>query len=154
MKAERIRIGLFHALGVGLAAVAMGGAIGAMSLPEYGPLLQIDVGSAIIGISLLAGIALGLQTSDEEPAGVILRTFLASLGAIAMVAATILAPMIAGVVTTLDAVDASGSARLGLIFTALFIVPIHVLGGVIGFGLADSLAPAAYGESKGRLEGG
>lgn len=154
MKADRIRIGLFHALGVLLAAVSMGGIVGAASLPEYGPLLRIDVGSAIIGVSLLAGIALGLQTSDEEPSGVILRTFLASVGAIALVAVTILAPMLAGVAPTLDAVDSSGSTRLGLIFTALFIVPIHVLGGVIGFGLADFFAPAEYSGSRGRLEGG
>lgn len=130
----------------------MGTLIGIASLPEYGPLVQIEMGTAIIAVSLITGIALGLQVSEEEPSGLILRTFLASLGAIAIVAVTVLAPMLAGVVPTLDVVAPSGSARLGALFTALFIVPVHILGGVIGFGLADLFAPAQFGGRKGRLE--
>lgn len=148
-----MRVVLFHALGVILSAVSMGALVGVASLPEYGPLLQIEVGSAIIGVSFIAGIALGLQTSEDEPAGLILRTFLASVGAITIVVLTVLAPMLAGVVPTLDVVGPSGSARLGAVVAALFIVPIHILGGVIGFGLADLFAPAQVGGLRGRLEG-
>ncbi len=152
MKADPVWRGLSQGFGVLFAACAMGTVVGVANLPEYGPLLRLDVGTAIIGVSLLAGIALGLMSDDEEPSGLILRTFLASIGAVAIVAVTVLAPVFAGVVPSLDVLGPPGSARLAAVFTALFVLPIHVLGGVIGFALADSFAPSQLGGSQGRLE--
>src|SRR3989304_5101424 len=130
---DRLRRPLADAFFIVLAAIAMGTFVGAANFPDYGPLVALDVGTVIIGVSLVAGVALGLRIPDEEPQAVVLHAFASGLGAIVIVMVPAFAPLLAGVIPSLDVLGSSGSARLAFLFTALFIVPIHVVGSVIGY---------------------
>lgn len=130
-----------------LAGIAIGTFVAVAGFSDYGPLVGLEMGSTIIGVSLVGGVLLGLLSRDEEPGPLILRAFLASVIAIAMVALTVLAPVLAGVLSSLEDLGSSGTSRLALIFTSLFIVPMVVVGAMIGYALADYFAPA-------RMDGG
>lgn len=145
---ERLRRTLADAFFIVLAAIAMGTFVSAANFTDYGPLVALDVGTVIIGVSLVAGVALGLRIPEEEPQAVVLHAFASGLGAIAIVMVTIFAPILAGVIPSLEVLGSSGSARLAFLFTALFIVPIHVVGSVIGYALSDLLAPSRFGGGR------
>lgn len=109
----------------------------------YGPILPLGIGETILGVPLLVGIALGLLFHRSEPQALVLRGFVACGGAIALVVLTLYAPVLAGIVPSLSDLGSEDAARLASIFTALFIIPVHLLGNVIGRGIAEVFPPAA-----------
>ena len=125
------------ALWVFLAAVTTGTFVATANLADYRPVAVLDVGATIIGISLLVGAALGVLHAREEPETLILKSFVASLTAIVIVGLTVYAPVLAGTVADLEELGTGGLARLASIFTALFIVPVQLVGSIIGLALAD-----------------
>ena len=145
---ESLQKSLVDTLLVVAAAIALGTLVAAANFVDYGPLIVLDVGTVIIGVSLVTGMALGLRATDEDPQILILRAFASGLGAIAIVMTTVFAPILAGVIPSLDVLGSSGSTRLAFLFTSLFIVPIHVVGAVIGHALSDFLAPAQFGGGR------
>ena len=109
----------------------------------YGPILQLGIGETILAVPLLVGIALGLLFHRAEPPALVLRGFLACAGAIALIVVTLYAPVLAGIVPSLADLGSGDAARLGSLFTAFFIIPVHLLGNVVGRGIAEVFPPAA-----------
>jgi len=136
---QRDRLGryLLEAACVALAAVTMGTLIGISHLADYGPAAALDVGATTILAPLVTGVALGLLLTAAEPQPVILRGFAASLGAIVFVGVTLFAPVWAGAAPGLESLGTRDLARLAALFTSLFIVPVHLMGNVIGLALQD-----------------
>ena len=91
-----------------------------------------------------AGIAIGLRLQDAEPQFLVLAGFVASSIAIVIVVLSVYAPVFAGVVPSLEALGPSDSARAVIIFASLFLIPIHLVGCVAGYALADFLAPEGF----------
>lgn len=125
-----------------LGAVAMGTLVAVAHFADYRPIVALGVGETVLAVPLLVGIGLGLLFYRDEPQALMFKGFLACLGAILLVTATVLLPVSAGIVSGLGDLGASDSARIGALFTALFIIPIHLLGNVIGRGIAELLPPA------------
>ncbi len=111
---------------------------------DYGVPVPFDVGEAIIGVPILAGIAVGLASSRAEPQALVVKGFAASLGAIALVFVTVFAPVLSGVVGSLDDIGVSESTRIVSLIASLFIIPVHLLGSMIGYALAE-VFPRARG---------
>ncbi len=126
-----------------LAAVAMGTFVAVAHYSAYGPMVPLGVGETILAVPLLVGIALGLLFHKTEPPALVLRGFLACAGAILLIFVTLYAPVFAGVVPSLADLGSEDAARLASVFTALFILPIHLLGNVIGRGIAEVFPPTA-----------
>lgn len=120
-----------------MASVTMGTFVAVAHFADYGPMVTFDVGETVIGIPLIVGIVLGLLLSDDEPQSLVFKGFGASLGAIVIVAFTVYAPVLANVVQNLDDLGVAETARLASLFISLFIVPIHLVGNVIGRGVAE-----------------
>lgn len=144
MSGERLRQRLLTSLWVALAAVTMGTFVTVAHYAAYGPILTLGVGETILAVPLLVGTALGLLFYRSEPPALIFRGLVACAGAIAFVVLTVYAPVLAGIVPSLADLGGEDAARLASIFTALFIVPVHLLGNVIGRGVAE-VFPAAAG---------
>lgn len=128
---------------VTLAAVTMGTFVTVAHYATYGPILQLGIGETILAVPLLVGIALGLLFHRTEPSALVLRGFVACAGAIVLIVVTLYAPVLAGIAPSLADLGSDDAARLGSIFTALFIIPVHLLGNVVGRGIAEVFPPAA-----------
>lgn len=135
---------LVDILWIALTSVTMGTFVAIPHFLDYGPLLVFDVGAAVIGIGLVAGVVLGFLLAEDEIQYIVLKGFLACLGAIAVIAITVYAPVFAGVVSNLSDLGSSQPARLASLFVALFLVPIHLVGNVIGAALAEMLFPGRF----------
>ncbi len=133
---------LQDALWLSLDATTMGTFVAVAHYADYNPLIPIGVGETILGIPLLTGLALGLLLRKDEPQAIALKGFLACIGAMIFVVLTVYLPVLAGIVTSLGDLGPTDSARIGALFTSLFIIPIHLLGTMIGRGLAE-LFPSA-----------
>ncbi len=142
MRRDELRARLLDAVWVALAALAMGTFVTVAHYATYGPMLPLGIGETILAVPLLVGIALGLLFRTAEPAALIFRGFVACAGAIALIAVTLYAPVLAGTVPSLADLGTEDAARLGSIFTALFIIPVHLLGNVIGRGIAEAFPPS------------
>ena len=125
MDREIVRRGLIEAVFVVLAGFSMGALVVVANFAEYGLWLSLDVGGTIIFVALAAGIV-------------------ASSIAIVIVVLSVYAPVFAGVVPSLEALGPSDSARAVIIFASLFLIPIHLVGCVAGYALADFLAPEGF----------
>ncbi len=124
-----------------LAGFAMGTLVAAASLATYGSLATLDFGATVIFIGLLAGMAVGVRLRASEPQVLVIAGFVASSFAILIVVLSIYAPVFAGVVPGLEALGSTDTARVAYLFASLFLIPIHLVGCVIGYALADFLAP-------------
>ncbi len=129
---------LIEAVFVVLAGFSMGTLVAVANFADYGLLLSLDVGGTIIFVALAAGIAIGLRLRDVEPQYLVLAGFVGSSMAIVIVLISVFAPVFAGVVPALGPSD---SARAVIIFVSLFLIPLHLVGCVAGYALADFLAP-------------
>ena len=119
----------------------MGTLVVVANFSDYGLWLSLDVGGTIIFVALAAGIAIGLRLRDTEPQFLVLAGFVASSIAIGIVVISVYAPVFAGVIPGLEALGPSDSARAVIIFVSLFLIPLHLVGCVVGYALADFLAP-------------
>lgn len=128
---------------VTLAAVTMGTFVTVAHYATYGPMVELGIGETILAVPLLVGIALGLIFHRAEPPALILRGFVACAGAIVLIVLTLFAPVLAGIAPSLADLGSEDAARLGSVFTGLFIIPIHLLGNVIGRGVAEVFPPSA-----------
>jgi len=144
MDRELVRRGLIEAVFVVLAGFSMGALVVVANFADYGLWLSLDVGGTIIFVALAAGIAIGLRLQDAEPQFLVLAGFVASSIAIVIVVLSVYAPVFAGVVPSLEALGPSDSARAVIIFASLFLIPIHLVGCVAGYALADFLAPEGF----------
>ncbi len=142
MQREVLRRGLTEVMFVILGGVSMGTFVAVANFADYGALLTLDVGATIILVALATGIATGLRLRVAEPQYLVVAGFLGSLIAIVIVVLSVYAPVFAGVVPGLEALGPSDSARAVIIFVSLFLIPIHIVGCVVGYALGDSLAPA------------
>jgi len=142
MRREVLRRGIVEALFVILAGVSMGTLVVVANFADYGALLTLDFGATIIFVALATGIAIGLRLHATEPQYLVVAGFLGSLTAIVIVSLSVYAPVFAGAVPGLEALGPSDSARAVIIFASLFLIPIHIVGCVVGYALADFLAPA------------
>ena len=138
-------------LWVAAAAVTMGTFIAVAHFADYGPAVSLDTGGTVIGIPLVTGIAMGVLLAHDEPQSLVLMGFISSLGAIAIVGLTLYAPVLAGVVPRLDELGTGELARLASLLTSLFIVPIHLVGNVIGYGLEEVFPSSAHGVRRWRF---
>jgi len=141
MDRELVRRGLIESIFVVLAGFSMGTLVVVANFADYGLLLSLDVGATIIFVALGAGIAIGLRLRDAEPQYLVLAGFVGSSIAIVIVVISVYAPVFAGVVPGLEVLGPSDSARAVIIFVSLFLIPIHLVGCVVGYALADFLAP-------------
>ncbi len=141
MDRKLVRRGLIEASFVVLAGFSMGTLVVVANFVDYGLWLSLDVGGTIIFVSLAAGIAIGLRLRDAEPQFLVLAGFVASSIAIVIVVLSVFAPVFAGVIPSLEALGPSDSARAVIIFASLFLIPLHLVGCVAGYALADFLAP-------------
>lgn len=144
MRLDVIRRGILDVAFVVLAAVSMGTLVAVANFADYGPLVVLDVGATTILTGLGAGIALGLVLRNTTPQYLVLAGFLGSCFAVAIVFLTVYAPVLAGVVPGLEILGSTDTARLAIMFTSLFLIPIHVVGCVVGYALADFFAPAEF----------
>ena len=138
MDREVVRRVLIEGVFVVLAGFSMGTLVAVANFADYGLLLSLDVGGTIIFVALAAGIAIGLRLRDVEPQYLVLAGFVGSSIAIVIVLISVFAPVFAGVVPALGPSD---SARAVIIFVSLFLIPLHLVGCVAGYALADFLAP-------------
>lgn len=141
MDRKLIQRALVEAVFVVLAGFSMGTLVAVANFSDYGLWLSLDVGGTIIFVALAAGIAIGLRLRDTEPQFLVLAGFVASSIAIVIVVISVYAPVFAGVIPGLEALGPSDSARAVIIFVSLFLIPLHLVGCVVGYALADFLAP-------------
>ena len=141
MDPKLLRRALIETIFVVLAGFSMGTLVVVANFADYGLLVSLDVGATIIFVGIGAGIAIGLRLRDAEPQYLVLAGFVGSSIAIVIVLISVYAPVFAGVVPGLEALGPSDSTRAVIIFVALFLIPIHLVGCVAGYALADFLAP-------------
>jgi len=141
MDRELVRRVLIEGIFVVLAGFSMGTLVSVANFADYGLLVSLDVGGTIIFVALAVGIAIGLRLRDAEPQFLVLAGFVASSIAIVIVLISVYAPVFAGVVPGLEALGPSDSVRAVIVFASLFLIPIHLVGSVAGYALADFLAP-------------
>jgi len=125
MDRELVRRGLIESIFVVLAGFSMGTLVVVANFADYGLLLSLDVGATIIFVAQY----------------LVLAGFVGSSIAIVIVVISVYAPVFAGVVPGLEVLGPSDSARAVIIFVSLFLIPIHLVGCVVGYALADFLAP-------------
>jgi len=134
---ERLVRILSEGLWIALDAVVMGTFVAVAHFADYNPLVPLSVGETVIGVPLITGMVLGLLLHKDEPQSVALKGFLACAGAIVLIVLTVYLPVLGGIVTSLGDLGTTDSARIGALFTSLFVLPIHLLGTMIGRGLAE-----------------
>lgn len=148
MQRDVVRRGFIEAIFVLLAGFSMGTLAAVANFDDYGLLLTLDVGGTIILVAPAVGIAIGLRLRDAEPQYLVIAGFAASSLAVVIVLLTVFAPVLVGVVPSLEVLGSTDTGRVAILFTSLFIIPIHVVGCVIGYALADFLAPAEFGRRE------
>ncbi len=119
------------ALWIIVASVAMGSFVSIAHFQDFGPPILLGVGETVLSTALVVGIFLGLLFSKDEITVVIGRGILASVGAYVFILITVFAPILTGIVPDITYLGGGQLVRAALL-TAIFILPLNLLGSVSG----------------------
>lgn len=122
---------LLDALWVVAAAWAIGAFVALAHLQDLQPFGFLGIGETILAVSLGVGFLLGLALSEDEIQVVVLKAFVVSLGAFIFVQLTVYAPVLTGVAPNLYVLEGLEAARASPV-TAIFLIPLNLLGSVLG----------------------
>ncbi len=108
------------------------------NLQALQPIGLLGIGETILAVSLGVGFLLGLALSGDEIHLVVLKAFAVSLTAFIFVQLTVYAPVLAGVAPDLFVLEGLEAARASPV-TAIFLIPLSLLGSVLGRLLGEGL---------------
>jgi hypothetical protein len=107
---------------------------------EFSPIALGDPGAVILFVPILTGFLLGVLLTDEEIVMAAGSGLLSSIIALSLITVFLYAPSLVGVAKSTQPFAAFSLSRIAL--SAVLLVPLVVVGSVIGRGVGDLFLPS------------
>ena len=119
--------------------------------PEFSPFPEGEIGFSIIFLPMTISFVVGLLANEYEvPAMVLLAIVLVVISVIIAFLAVYF-PVIDGTVADARFLPSSDEQRMSMVFSALFIIPLALIGTVLGKAVGDVILPSEEEIAERRL---
>lgn len=110
--------------------------------PEFSPFGGGDVGTAILVIPAFCGFLMGLVMNEYAMKEIIYGCFVLTVLSLVLIYITVFIPMITGTATDVGQLASGEAERQAIVLSAIFILPVSVIGGVLGKAFGISYLPS------------
>lgn len=110
--------------------------------PEYSPLAETEIGFSIIFAPVTISFIVGLLANEYEVSVMVLLSL--ALVAITVIIAflVVYSPLLAGVVSDPIYLPSTDEQRISMVFSSLFIIPLTIIGTVLGKAVGRVVLPS------------
>ena len=110
--------------------------------PEFSPFGGGDVGTAILVIPAFCGFLMGLVMNEYAMKEIIYGCFVLTVLSLILIYITLFIPMITGTANDVAQLASGEEERQAIVLSAIFILPVSVIGGVLGKAFGTSYLPS------------
>ncbi|MCK4444502.1 MAG: hypothetical protein KAW09_08160 [Thermoplasmata archaeon] len=110
--------------------------------PEFSPFGGGDVGTATLVIPAFCGFLMGLVMNEYDMKEIIYASFVLTVLSLVLIYVTLFFPMITGTATDVGQLASVEEQRQAIVLYAMFILPVSVIGGVLGNAFGASYLPS------------
>ncbi len=109
---------------------------------EFAPFGGGDVGTAILVIPAFCGFLMGVVMNEYDMKEIIYGCFILTVMSLVLIYITLFIPLITGTATDISQLASGEEQRQAVVLSAIFILPVSVIGGVIGKAFGTSYLPS------------
>ncbi len=110
--------------------------------PEFTPFGGGDVGTAILVIPAFCGFLMGVVMNEYDMKEIIYGCFVLTVLSMVLIYVTLFFPMIMGTATDVGQLASGEEQRQAIVISAIFVLPVSVIGGVLGKAFGSSYLPS------------
>jgi hypothetical protein len=110
--------------------------------PEFSPFPDGEIGFSIIFLPITISFVVGLLANEYDVPAMVLLSILLVIIAVVIAFLAVYSPVISGVVADARNLPSSDEQRMSMVFSALFIIPLSLIGTVLGKAVGDVILPS------------
>jgi hypothetical protein len=110
--------------------------------PEFSPFGGGDIGTATLVIPAFCGFLMGLVMNEYDMKEIVYACFVLTVLSLVLIYVTLFFPMITGTAADVGQLASVEEQRQAIVLYAMFILPVSVIGGVLGNAFGTSYLPS------------
>ncbi|MFQ6106277.1 MAG: hypothetical protein ACE5QF_01620 [Thermoplasmata archaeon] len=110
--------------------------------PEYSPFAEGEIGFSVIFAPLAVSFMVGLLANEHNVSVMILLSISIVFIAAVIAFLAVYAPILSGIVSNATYLPSTDEQRMSMVFSTLFIIPLTVIGTVLGKAVGGVVLPS------------
>lgn len=110
--------------------------------PEYSPFAEGEIGFSIIFLPITVSFVVGLLANEFEVPVMVLISILLVIISVIIAFVAVYHPVISGIVVDAQNLPSTDEDRMSMVFSALFIMPLTLIGTVLGKAVGAVILPS------------
>lgn len=110
--------------------------------PEYSPFAEGEIGFSIIFLPITVSFVVGLLANEFEVPVTVLISILLVIISVTIAFLAVYHPVISGIVVDPTDLPSTDEQRMSMVFSALFIMPLTLIGTVLGKAVGAVILPS------------
>jgi len=110
--------------------------------PEYSPFAEGEIGFSIIFLPITVSFVVGLLANEFEVPVTVLISILLVIISVTIAFLAVYHPVISGIVVDPRDLPSTDEQRMSMVFSALFIMPITLIGTILGKAVGAVILPS------------
>ena len=110
--------------------------------PEYSPFAEGEIGFSIIFLPITVSFVVGLLANEFEVPVTVLISILLVIISVTIAFLAVFHPVISGIVVDPMDLPSTDEQRMSMVFSALFIMPITLIGTILGKAVGAVILPS------------
>lgn len=110
--------------------------------PEYSPFADMEIGFNVIFAPLAVSFMVGLLANEQSVPIMVLLSLILVFISVIIAFLAVYAPLVSGVVGDAAYLPSTDEQRMSMVFTTLFIIPLTIIGTVLGKAVGVVVLPS------------
>ncbi len=110
--------------------------------PEYSPFAEGEIGFSIIFLPITVSFVVGLLANEFEVPVTVLISILLVIISVTIAFLAVFHPVISGIVVDPTDLPSTDEQRMSMVFSALFIMPLTLIGTILGKAVGAVILPS------------
>lgn len=110
--------------------------------PEYSPFASMDIGFNIIFAPIAVSFMVGLLANEQSVPVMILLSLTLVFISVIIAFLAVYSPLVSGIVGDAAYLPSTDEQRMSMVFTTLFIIPLTIIGTVLGKAVGGVVLPS------------
>jgi hypothetical protein len=110
--------------------------------PEYSPFAEGEIGFSVIFLPITVSFVVGLLANEFDVPVMVLISILLVIISVVIAFLAVYSPLLSGVVGDPRLLPSSDEQRMSMVFSSLFILPLTLIGSVLGKAVGAVVLPS------------
>lgn len=110
--------------------------------PEYSPFASMEIGFNVIFAPLAVSFMVGLLANEQRVPVMVLLSLVLVFITVVIAFLAVYSPVVSGIVGDASYLPSTDEQRMSMVFTTLFIIPLTIIGTVLGKAVGGVVLPS------------